>query len=214
MFETSFSHSSATPIPPNVSIDNGVSILHDFETVIKMSPDCRGCKRAQPKNGYAKTNGATSCEGYEHWEVEDDLPFIPKRLWSGGVKYRADFLPTADGCDITIHAPGGFTSTNHWRLIRDAMPEGGENGLERMQSKDMLHADSAGSGWYIQIVSDAACNRTYAGFVKGFLKNTHGLLQQRFIETLTAQPAPEMKQQRPQPAPRRPTMGRRNSSVL
>lgn len=220
MFETSFSHSSATPIPPNLSIENGVSVMHDFETMIKLSPDTRGCKPVQPTNGYARTNGTRCTDNMQFWEVEDDLPFIPKKLWAGGVKYKAEFVPLADGCDIIIHAPGGFNSTNHWRLIRDAMPDGADAHLERTQSKDMLHADTAGSGWYVQIVADACCSRTYAGFVKGFLKNTISQLQQRFIETLESAQQQQQRQQRqqgqkqrPQP-PRRPTMGRRNSSVL
>lgn len=217
MFETSFSHSSATPIPPNLSIENGVSLMHDFETMIKLSPDTRGCKPAQPTNGYARTNGTKDTDRMQFWEVEDDLPFIPKKLWAGGVKYKAEFMPLADGCDIIVHAPGGFNSTNHWRLIRDAMPEGVNGGLERIPSKDMLHADTHGSGWYVQIFADACCSRTYAGFVKGFLKNTISQLQHRFIETLkSVQQQQQQKQgqnQQPRP-PRRPTMGRRNSSVL
>lgn len=211
MFETSFSHASAKPIPPNLSIDNGVSLLHDFETVMKLSPDCRGCKAVQPKNGYAKTNGtvngSTPVDDMQFWEVEDDLPFIPKRLWAGGVRYRADFVPVAEGCDITVYAPGGFTSTNHWRLIRDATTADGDHGLERATSKDMLHADTAGSGWFVQIVSDASCNRTFAVFVKGYLKNLHSQLQQSFIDRLRETPQQQQKQ-------RRPTMGRRKSSVL
>lgn len=209
MFETSFSHTSATPIPPNLSIENGISILHDFETVIKFSPDCMGCRPVEPKNGYAKANGGDGAKEMQYYEVEDSLPFIPKRLWSGGVKYRAEFVPTQDGCDIIVHAPGGFNSTNRWRLVRDHLPEDGEGGLERVQSKDLLHADTAGSGWYVRIVSEAACNRTYAAFVKGFLKNAHGQQQNSFIEALRERP----RQKRPA-GQRRPTMGRRKSSVL
>lgn len=217
MFETSFSHSSALPIPPNLSIENAVSILHDFETVIKFNPDTRGCKQIPSKNGYAKTNGNATVNEVQFFEVEDDLPFIPKRLWAGGVKYRADFYPVADGCDITVHAPGGFNSTNHWRLLRDLNPEQAGDGLERVQSKDMLHADTTGSGWYVQIISDASCNKTFAGFVKGFLKNAQSQLQQNFIERLRATPSKEGHQEQPplqQQRSRRPTLGRRKSSVL
>lgn len=199
-------------MPPNLSIENAISLLHDFETVIKMSPDCRGCKPTPPpKNGFSKSKGAANQKDMQFWEVEDDLPFIPKRLWSGGVKYRADFVPVADGCDITIYAPGGFTSTNHWRLVRDHILEDAEGGLERVQSKDMLHASTAGSGWYIQITSDAQCNVTYATFVKGFLKNTHVQLERSFVDKLRATPSQQQNGQKEQ---RRPTLGRRKSSVL
>lgn len=207
MFETEFQHVSSTPLPPNVNVETGIKILHDFETMIRLSPDCRGCKPIPPppqKNEQTKTNGESS--EMLHYEVEDDLPFIPKRLWSGGVKYVADFVPTPDGCDIIVHAPGGFTSVNHWRILLETVPEDSEPRLERVQSKDLAHAQMSGGGWFVQIVSDARCNRTFAGFVKGFLKNSHTQLQRAFIEKLQQTPA----QQRS----RRPTIGRRRSSEL
>lgn len=212
MWETTFQHVSATALPPNVSVDQAITLLHDFETIIRLSPDCRGCKPynpPQPKNGQAKANGnVTNGEQKleQHYEVEDDLPFIPKRLWSGGVRYIADFLPTADGCDITVHAPGGFTSTNHWRLMRETIPEDARPTLERVQTKDLMHAETTGGpdGWAVQIVSDARCSKTFAGFVKGFLKNSHQQLQRAFIERLQATTAQQKS--------RRPTLGRRRSS--
>ncbi|KAK5122633.1 hypothetical protein LTR85_003896 [Meristemomyces frigidus] len=211
LFETTFSHASATALPPNLNIDQALKTLHDFETVIRLSPDCRGCRPIPPpqlKNGCAKTNGAVngaSQAQMQYYEVEDDLPFIPKKFWSGGVRYVADFLPTEDGCDITVHAPGGFTSTNHWRILREHIPEDSAPSLERVKSKDLMHADMTGDGWYIEIVSDAKCNKTFAGFVKGFLKNSHAQLQRAFIERLIARPAM---------GSRRPTLGRRRSSEL
>lgn len=182
MWETTFQYASQTQLPPNVSVEIGLKLLHDFETIIRLSPDCRGCKRVPAPKNLAKpnnkatngngslTNGNSQEEEIQYYEVEEDLTFIPKRLWSGGVKYLAEFLPTMDGCDITVHAPGGFTSTNHWRLLREMIPED-ESGprLEKIQSKDLAHAEMMGEGWYVQIVSDARCNKTFAGFVKGYV---------------------------------------------
>jgi len=203
MFETEFQHISSTALPQNVDVQTGLKILHDFETMIRLSPDCRGCK---PVPAPPTKNGETHPANMQHYEVEDDLPFIPKRLWAGGVKYVADFVPTAEGCDIIVHAPGGFTSVNHWRILLETLPEDAEPQLERVQSKDLAHAQTSGAGWFVQIVSDARCNRTFAGFVKGFLKNSHAQLQRSFIEKLQSTPA----QQRS----RRPTIGRRRSSEL
>jgi len=236
MFDTTFSYSSATPLPPNLSIDEAIKLLHDFETVVKLSPDCRGCKQLQKSgsnSNFSKSNGTTTYTD-QSYEVEDDLPFIPKRLWSGGVKYNADFIPVADGCDITVYAPGGFTSTNHWRLLRETAPRGpsdnhpsslGNDGIpetipgERLsaslapvQSKDLLHAEtrSDGAGWYVEIISDAKCPKLYAGFVKGFLRNSHAQLQHAYIDRLKTS---AQTISRP-PTTRRPTLGRRRSSVL
>jgi len=205
MFETTFSHASATALPPNIQIDSALAVLHNFDTVIKLSPDCNGCKQIPPpqsKNGVL-SDGAQG--QMQYFEVEDDLPFMPKKLWKGGVKYVADFLPTEDGCNITVHAPGGFTSTNHWRILKENLPEEGEAKLVRVKAKDLLHAEtsSRGGGWYVEIVSDAKCPKTFAGIVKGFVRNSHTQLQQAFIEIL---------KQRPSMGKRRPTLGRRRSS--
>ncbi len=242
MFETSFTYASATPLPPNLSIDEAIEILHDFETVMKLSPDCRGTKKLPPpKTTKAAPNGiAPAGVPMTYWEVEDDLPFMPKRLWNGGVHYNAEFLPAADGCDIVIHAPCGFTSTNHWRLLREVAPlehsmySDKENlvhnevletlpeeelsaALERVGTKDLLHARTAsgGAGWYVEIISDAKCPRTFVSIIKGFLKNSHAQLQHAFIDRLKVKAvAPPQQQQRPAMAPKRPTLSRRRSSVL
>lgn len=244
MFDVNFCYASATALPPNLSIDEAISILHSFETVIKLSPDCRGCKQIPPpKNGSPISKGGTPANPMTFYEVEDDLPFIPKRLWSGGVRYNADFTPVSDGCDITVHAPGGFTSTNHWRLLRETAPltptlkhpsnitniehpetipeDELKEALVRVQTKDLLHADteSDGAGWYVEIISDAKCPRVYAGFVKGFLKNSHAQLQHSFIDRLKVDSAEKMKKRetpelkRPE-MKKRPTLSRRRSSVL
>lgn len=221
MFETSFQHATSTPLPKNVSLTTGLQLLHDFETVIRLSPDCRGCKLIPPpKNREHKRSGSLAhgtADGQEqdqilYYEVEDDLPFIPKSLWSGGVRYQADYVPRPDGCDITVHAPGGFTSTNQWRLLRENEPAGRpselahEKDLAKAQSKNTLHADQTSSGWYVQIVSDAKVNRTFATFVKGFLKSSHQQLQNAFIEKL--------KGANEQQGNARPRLGRRKSSHL
>lgn len=218
MFEASFQHASSTPLPKDVSLDNGLQLLHDFETVIRFSPDCRGCRPIAPPKNEAhkgKANGTARIQEQEEvlcYEVEDDLPLIPKSIWSGGVRYQADFVPRPDGCDITVHAPGGFTSTNHWRLLRENEPAGRpselahEKDLAKAQSKNTLHADQTSSGWYVQIVSDAKVNRTFATFVKGFLKSSHQQLQNAFIEKL--------KGANEQQDNARPRLGRRKSSHL
>lgn len=236
MFETAFSYRSATPLPPAVSLTDALNVLHDFDTVNRLNPDVRGSRPIVPKPG--KTNSlpppvpdAAPLDGValgkvQYFEVEDDLPFIPKKMWSGGVKYQADFVPMERGCDITIHAPGGFISVNHWRLVldetkTDAAPQ--ENGmradgsampppLSRTKSKDLMHTESEGVGWYVQIVSDARCNRTFASFVRGFLKNSHAQLQQAFISKLETMRAALSDADQGQG--RRPTLNRRRSSMF
>lgn len=267
MFETTFNYSSATPLPPNLSIAKAVDLLHDFELVMKLNPDCHSTKPIPPPKANKPTPNTSGPNAGQmsYFEVEDDLPFMPKKLWSGGVRYTADFLPTPEGCDITVHAPGGFTSTNHWRLLREVAPTGAairdkidldadhlptlsEDQLhvafERLGTKDLVHAEteSSGAGWYVEIVSDARCPRTFVSIIKGFLKNSHAQLEHAFIDRLKVEAEEEKKReeeakaaetaaaaaaaapadaaarppmkQRPSMGPKRPTLSRRRSSVL
>ncbi|KAI7141884.1 hypothetical protein KC352_g29351, partial [Hortaea werneckii] len=73
--DTSFSHASASILPPQIQIEHAIATLHDFETVIKLSPDCRGCRPIPPpeqKNGFKKQPNGTpngdACK-YQHYEV-------------------------------------------------------------------------------------------------------------------------------------------------
>lgn len=148
MFETTFSHTSESTLPPKAPEEIVLQLLHDFDTLIRLNPDCRGYKLV-----------STCPETISEYDVEDNLAFIPKKLWSGGVWYKATFQIVQDGCDITIKAPGGFTSANHWRLQR------GQDGRRT-----------------IRITSDARCSKTFASFVKKFLDNSHKQLQKGFQE--------------------------------
>lgn len=148
MFDTTFSHSSESTLPPKAPEDVILQLLHDFDTLIRLNPDCRGYNLV-----------STSAETTSEYDVEDNLAFMPKKLWSGSVWYKATFKTIDDGCDITIKAPGGFTSVNHWRLIRT------QDGPRT-----------------IRITSDAKCSKTFASFVKKFLGNSHEQLQKGFQE--------------------------------
>ncbi|GAB7352723.1 hypothetical protein MBLNU459_g3077t2 [Dothideomycetes sp. NU459] len=148
MFDTTFSHTSESILPSLAPEDVVLHLLHDFDTLIRLNPDCKGY------------NLISTCpEKGSEYDVEDSLAFIPKKLWSGGVWYKARFETVDNGCDITIKAPGGFTSVNHWQLVR------GQGGAKT-----------------IRIVSDARCSKTFAGFVKKFLDNSHKQLHKGLVE--------------------------------
>nr|POE46645.1 hypothetical protein CFP56_78641 [Quercus suber] len=207
MFETNFSHRSSTALPPAVELETALRILHDFEAVIKLSPDCRACRPIPAPSTTVKA-GQTPPPNMQFYEVEDDLPFIPKRMWAGGVRYTADFVPTPNGCDITVHAPGGFVSTNRWRIMRELVHEDGPVALEpvRAQSKDLSHA--AAGGYSVEIASEARCPMAFATFVRGFIKNSQNQLQLALIEKIKSLDGGEGQRKR------RPTIGRRRSSAV
>lgn len=178
MFDTTWQHSSSSPLPSQASPETALKLLHDFDTIIHLNPDVRSTKPVKPSNGYHTNKGSFN----QYYEVEDDIPFIPKKLWSGGVRYTAIFLPIeGEGCDITISAPGGFTSVNHWRLVKEGT--------------DQSQAEGEAS-YKIEIVSDAKCSRTFAQFVRKFLVNSHQQLQRGFSEKLKQDARPGMPRRR------------------
>lgn len=150
MFDTTFTQASRSDISTTIPNHIIIQMLHNFDLMMKLNSDYRG-------HQLVKQHSDTTWE----YRVEDSLAFIPKKLWSGGVCYTAIFTTVSDGCDITVKAPGGFTSINHWRLLNPP------------------HQDAKRC---IQITSDAKCNRTFAAFVKKFLENSHAALHRAFKE--------------------------------
>jgi len=187
MFDTNFSHTTDSTLPSTTNIDSALRILHDFSIVSHFSPDNRGCTRLTPPASETSSSSTDSNDELNQpvkYDVEDAISFIPKRLWNGGVHYTATFTPVADGCDILVEAPGGFTSNNMWRLVRAEGAVGG--------------GDERNGEWVVRIKSDARCNKTFAGIVKGFVKGSHMQQQKAFKEELERG--------------RRPGLGRRRSS--
>lgn len=163
MFDTNFSHVSQSEVPSTVPEQVIVQMMHDFGLIVKLNPDCKSFQLVQQ----------ISPDTWEY-KVEDCLAFIPKKLWSGGVFYTAIYTLKDNGCDITVKAPGGFTSVNHWRSIRQ----------------------SEGGNTIIRITSDAKCSKTFAGFVKKFLQNSHEQLQRGFKERVQESARPGMLRRR------------------
>lgn len=156
MFDSSFSYSSEQPLSRNASDSVAIKLMHDIDVIMHLNPDCKGIKLVSDPSANP-----------QEYKIEDSLAFVPKKLWSGGVWYTAFFKPVDDGCDITIQAPGGFTSTNKWRLVKKA------DGQR-----------------FISITSDAKCSKTFAYFVKKFLESQHGQLQRSFNERVEATARP------------------------
>ncbi|KAJ9627767.1 hypothetical protein H2203_002983 [Taxawa tesnikishii (nom. ined.)] len=162
MFDSNFSYASSSPLPSSASPDAALSLLHDFGAIITLNPDCKGFT---PVDSQSDTT--------TEYKVEEALSFIPKKLWDGSVYYQAFFTVLRDGCDILIKAPGGFQSTNHWKLKE------GQDGR-------ML----------IEITSDGKCNKTFASFVKKFVASTQPTLQRAFAARLQEKQRPGMGRRR------------------
>ncbi|KAF2225727.1 hypothetical protein BDZ85DRAFT_70360 [Elsinoe ampelina] len=156
MFETKFSVTSSTPLGSSIPKEDIIKLLHDFDAVIHTSPDCKGYQLATDQEPVSADSDATQV-----YDCEDALSFIPRRLWDGGVWYKAIYTKQPMGCDITVKAPAGFTSFNEWRLNVD------ENGNKSLS-----------------IASDAQCSRLFAGTVERATPGNHEKQFARFKEML------------------------------
>ena len=152
MFDSSFSHSSDQPLSRAASDQMAIQLMHDVNVILHLNPECKAIKLVSDPSAIP-----------QEYRVEDSLAFVPKKLWNGGVWYTAFFKPVEDGCDIMIQAPGGFTSTNKWRLIRK--PDGTR---------------------VVSITSDAKCSKTFAYFVKRYFESSHDQMQRAFNQRVEA----------------------------
>jgi hypothetical protein len=168
--------------PYCVYLPYAVRLLHDFNTVIHLSPECSGFRAVQYPHHASDPANETESQ-IQYYEVEDTLHFLPKYLWRGAVKYTADFLPTMDGCNVTVRAPGGFTSLTKWRVMRMVSSDGVELGLQAAGKEDFM-SGVRNEDWAVHIVSEATCSLTYSSFVKGFLKDSHQKLLEGYLAKL------------------------------
>jgi hypothetical protein len=162
MFDSSFSHSSEQPLSRAATDRTALQLMHDVNLILHLNPDCMDMKLVSDPSAIP-----------QEYKVEDSLAFVPKKLWSGGVWYTAFFTPVEDGCDISVQAPGGFTSINKWRLVKKA---------------DGTRA--------VSITSDAKCSKTFAFFVKRFLDSNHAQMQRAFNERIESVARPGIPRRR------------------
>ena len=162
MFDSTFSQSSAEPLSRVATDRMAIQLMHDVNIILHLNPDCKDIKLVSDPSANP-----------QEYKVEDSLAFVPKKLWSGGVWYTAFFQAVEDGCDIMIQAPGGFTSTNKWRLVKK------QDGSR-----------------IVSITSDAKCSKTFSIFVKRFLESSHAQMQRAFNERVEAVARPGMPRRR------------------
>lgn len=175
LLETKFTHTSSSSLSASVSQERIIKLLHDFDAMMHLNPDCNGfrLKKQLSENSW-------------EYEVEEQLTFIPKRLWSGGVTYTCTFTTLDNGCDIKVKAPF-FSSTNQWRLqtIDDTADD-----------HAVTHTGSNPGNREISITSEAVCNRTFAGITKQFVAGSHVQQQKAFADQLQKVVRPGMVKRR------------------
>ena len=71
---------------------------------------------------------------------------------------------------------------NKWRLVRVDQRQGQGN--------------EEGEGWCVEIKSEAKCSKTFAAFVKGFIKSSHVQQQKAFREELEKGLRPGLERRR------------------
>lgn len=147
MLESTIDRVSMSNLPPGIPTSSALQMLHDFDTLISFNSD---------HNSHKLIHQISDTES--EYQVDEQLAFIPRKLWHGGVKYKSVFTTLEDGCDITVDAPF-FKSVNRWRIENG---KGGEN--------------------VVRITSDAKCSKAFASAVRKFLGSSHEELQRGFGE--------------------------------
>lgn len=151
MLESSIDHVSTSTLPSGIPASSALHLLHDFDVLISLNSD-------YVSHQFIHQISNTESE----YQVNEQLAFIPRKLWHGGVKYKSVFTTLEDGCDITVDAPF-FNSVNRWRL------EEGKGGQK-----------------VVRITSDAKCSKAFSSAVRKFLGSSHDELQRRFGEKIAA----------------------------
>jgi len=151
MLDSTIDHISTSTLPAGIPTSLAIQILHDFDTLISLNSD---------HNSHKLIHQISDTES--EYQVDEQLAFIPRKLWHGGVKYKSVFTTFEDGCDISVDAPF-FKSVNQWRI------ENGEGGEKT-----------------VRITSDAKCSKAFASAVKKFLGSSHDELHRGFGERVAA----------------------------
>lgn len=169
-----FKTTVSTALPPEIPLEKAIAILHDYESLSSMSPKWKRSQRKAKPSSRQSFSKRSSRQHPEYWEIEEEVPWIPKWLWNGTAKYSLEFTPISNGCDVTIWANWRFTSVNHWRMIRGWILESGEVAL----------SEGEHSGWLLQTESETVYHRTCARLLKRHAYDDIKSMHVKFIDQL------------------------------
>ncbi|RMZ88329.1 hypothetical protein DV736_g4436, partial [Chaetothyriales sp. CBS 134916] len=159
-----------TPLPPEVSREVAVAMLHNHDEMIELNPlviEHHPIKT--PRD--APADEFLDCV----WqELTDKIHYLPRGIVKGKVSYQACFHDLPRGLQTHIYAPMGLDIREKWSIcgsLPGELPEARELGL-----------DAPTSGLYLREDGDMRCPRFLTSFVHKNLNNAHKVLVERILK--------------------------------
>ncbi|KAI9158284.1 hypothetical protein HJFPF1_06276 [Paramyrothecium foliicola] len=152
-----------TPLPPGISRDTALSLLHNHLEMIDLNPLIKERHPIDPP-AHASPD-ERECIWYS---LTDKISYLPGGVMSGEVTYSCAFHDLPEGLQTHCYAPMGLD-------IRDKWSVGGSLPGEPKQPVE-LGLGAPQVGLYIREDIDMRCNIFMAGFVKKTLKKAHATL--------------------------------------
>ncbi len=159
-----------TPLPPDVTREVAVAMLHDHDEMIELNPlviEHHSIKT--PRD--APADEFLDCV----WqELTDKIHYLPAGMVKGKVSYKACFHDLPMGLQTHIYAPLGLDIREKWS-VGGSLP--GEPGEPRE-----LGLDVPPQGLYLREDGDMRCYRFLTAFVRKNLDVAHRVLVERILK--------------------------------
>ena len=158
-----------TPLPPSVSREVAVAMLHNHNEMIELNPlviEHHPIKT--PRD--APADEFLDCA----WqELTDEVHYLGK-MAKGKVSYKACFHDMPTGLQTHIYAPLGLDIREKWTV-------GGSLPGETAEPRE-LGVEVPREGLYIREDGDMKCNMLLSSFVRKNLDNAHKVLVERILK--------------------------------
>ncbi|KAF9873708.1 hypothetical protein CkaCkLH20_08818 [Colletotrichum karsti] len=160
MFETTFTLKHTTPVPPRMSREHVLSLLHDPEHHIKCDPNMKTFIGTTPKVLSELPDDVTPLAPTVCYSVTDAVPTpVLSKVWERESDSHYQFTFTADGCFVHTDCPLGVVLETRW-TVRDAK----DGGLE------------------LEEVAEVKCSKLWASLVRGQLEKNWKDYHKAFLE--------------------------------
>jgi hypothetical protein len=157
LFNTTFMVTTSAPIPPNVSTQDVLNLLHDHIAMMCLSPLVAG------------HTAIPSPDAVPAWDstflVTEQISYF---LCKGKVKFQASFRNTADGLETKVKAALGVTIEAVWKVEKQPTSEG--------MNPELVFVDS----------EKVTCPWLLRPLVERNLRTSHQEVAQAFVKRLQA----------------------------
>lgn len=158
-----------TPLPPNVSREVAVAMLHNHDEMIELNPlviEHHPVKtpRDAPKDEFL------DCAWHE---MTDRISYLPGGIVKGKVTYKGCFHNLPNGLQTHVYAPMSLDIREKWTVC-GTLPGEPEEARE-------LGLNTPRRGLYLREDGEMKCNMLMTNFVRKNLDNSHKVLVERIM---------------------------------